>query len=84
MAPKSFKNALPKPAASPSVSQVLAFERGGVGTDTILKSGKTARLSLDVPEELHTRFKAACAKSRRKMTAEVLAFIEKRTAELEA
>jgi hypothetical protein len=43
----------------------------------------TARLSLDIPVELHTRFKIACARSRLKMTAELLTLIERRTAELE-
>ncbi|MGA8585736.1 MAG: hypothetical protein WB715_18225 [Roseiarcus sp.] len=43
----------------------------------------TARLSLDIPAELHARFKAACARSRLKMTAELLAYIERRTTELE-
>ena len=41
-----------------------------------------ARLSLDIPAELHTRFKVACARSRLKMTGELLAFIERRTTEL--
>jgi hypothetical protein len=36
------------------------------------------RLSIDMPVNLHRRFKRACT-----MVAEVLAFIERRTAELE-
>jgi len=50
---------------------------------TVAEKTPTARLSLDLPAELHSRFKAACARSRLKMTAELLAFIERRTAELE-
>jgi hypothetical protein len=36
---------------------------------------KLARLTIDLPQELHTRFKAACAQQRTKMKDEVLAFI---------
>ena len=46
------------------------------------KSGEQlARLTIDLPAELHGRFKAACAKNRTKMRDEVLAFIEKWTQE---
>lgn len=41
------------------------------------------RLSLDLPENIHQRFKTACSATNRKMTLEVLEFIERRTAELE-
>jgi hypothetical protein len=41
------------------------------------------RLSIDLPESLHRRFKTACAKADRKMLAEVTNFIERRTTELE-
>jgi hypothetical protein len=44
------------------------------------KSGeKLARLTIDLPQELHGEFKAACAKHRTKMKDEVLAFIEQWT-----
>ncbi len=42
------------------------------------------RLTIDLPESVHTRFKAACAIKRRKMVEEVRGFIEVRTAELES
>lgn len=42
------------------------------------------RLTIDLPEDIHTRFKAACAASRRKMVQEVRLMIEARTAELES
>jgi hypothetical protein len=48
------------------------------------KAEPIRRLSIDLPKSLHVRFKAACARSDRKMIDEVMAFIEKRTAELEA
>ncbi|MEE9320076.1 MAG: hypothetical protein V3U76_06480 [Granulosicoccus sp.] len=43
----------------------------------------TRRLSLDLPASIHKRFKTACSATDRKMTAEVLKFIERRTRELE-
>ena len=41
------------------------------------------RLSLDLPESIHMRFKTACSATNRRMTVEVQEFIERRTAELE-
>ena len=41
------------------------------------------RLSLDLPQSLHTRFKTACSATRRKMGNELRAFIAARTEELE-
>lgn len=43
-----------------------------------------ARLTVDLPESVHLRFKIACARSRRKMVQELREFIEQRTVELEA
>ena len=42
------------------------------------------RLSLNLPESLHTRFKASCAATSRRMTSELQKLVERRTAELEA
>ncbi|KQZ28627.1 hypothetical protein ASD50_19255 [Mesorhizobium sp. Root552] len=47
-------------------------------------SGPIVRLTIDLAEPDHTRFKTACAMTRRKMVDEVRTFIERRTAELEA
>ena len=41
------------------------------------------RVSIDVPESLHTRFKVVCARTKSKMASEIVAFIEKRVSELE-
>jgi len=41
------------------------------------------RLTIDLPEPTHTRFKTACAMTKRKMVDEVRDFIERRAAELE-
>ena len=44
--------------------------------DTRKAEEKPARLTIDLPPELHGQFKAACARHRTKMKDEVLAFIE--------
>ena len=80
MAKKSFKTA--PQAKQPTPEQVAAFTTGGAGTDKKTDE-PTRRVSIDVPESLHTRFKVACAKSRAKMAPEIIAFIEKRVLELE-
>jgi hypothetical protein len=54
------------------------------GAAKTAKTEETRRLSIDLPKSLHVRFKAACAATDRKMIDEVMAFIERRTAELEA
>lgn len=93
---KTFAQA-PKPRPlAPEV--IAAFERAGAGQDTQThispKVGKiepakapnaepTQRLSIDLPKSLHRRFKTACAKTDRKMLAEVADFIVRRTGELE-
>jgi hypothetical protein len=41
------------------------------------------RLSIDMPASLHWRFKVACVTAKKLMVEEVLAFIERRTEELE-
>ena len=43
------------------------------------KAAKPARLTIDLPAELHARFKAACALQGTKMVAEVIRFIESYT-----
>lgn len=80
MATKSFKT-VPK-KRTPSPEQVEAFVSGGAGTDKQVDE-PVKRVSIDVPESLHTRFKVACAKTRSKMAPEIIAFIEKRVLELE-
>ena len=44
---------------------------------------RTRRLSIDLPESWHRRFKIACTKSDKKMIDEVSEFIKRRTVELE-
>lgn len=93
---KTFAQA-PKP--KPLTAEVIsAFERGGAGQDTqthispkmekrepvkVEKAEPVRRLSIDLPESLHRRFKTACSKTDKKMLAEVTNFIKRRTAELE-
>lgn len=87
MSKKTF-SAAPKPK-QPTDDQILAFERGGAGHDrSVPKPVKveepSKRLSLDLPETTHTRFKTACSATGRKMGSEIQDFIERRTRELES
>lgn len=41
------------------------------------------RLSINLPESLHTRFRTACSATNRKMIAEIRRFVTHRTEELE-
>ncbi len=93
MGTKTFSTA-PKPK-QPTDDQIAAFEKGGAGHDngTVASSRRerkapspeaTKRLSLDVPESKHRRFKTACSATGHKMVQEIEAFIDSRTAELEA
>lgn len=93
MSKKTFQTA-PKPK-QPTVNEIAAFERAGSGHDAQASNvgshkpanganaEPTKRLSLDVPQSVHMRFKTACSATGRKMVGEVMTFIEKRTAELE-
>jgi hypothetical protein len=50
---------------------------------SVVRCPRIGRLSIDMPASLHRRFKLACAAADKVMVAEVLAFIERRIAELE-
>lgn len=90
MAKKNFQSA-PKPQTAVSLEDIEAFESGGAGHDTPSKTVKpanspqepTKRLSIDLPQTIHLRFKTACSATQRKMTKEIEAFILDRTAQLE-
>lgn len=90
MAKKSFQSA-PKPKKNVSSEEIDAFVSGGVGSDSIAISnkpsgntrGQTKRLSIDLPQNIHLRFKTACSATQRKMTKEIEVFISKRISELE-
>ena len=56
-------------AAEPSAEAVPKASAGPAG-------GKTARLTIDLPQELHARFKATCAMNGTRMIDEVRTFIE--------
>jgi hypothetical protein len=47
------------------------------------KDERTRRLSIDLPESWHRRFKIACTRADKKMIDEVTEFIKRRTLELE-
>ncbi len=55
-----------------------------ISANTEIRPEPIVRLTIDLPESAHTRFKAVCAITRRKMVEEVRIFIERRTAELES
>lgn len=79
---KQFSQApKPRPLAE---AEIRAFVQSGPGHDVVTADEPKKRLSIDLPMSLHTRFKTACSASNRKMLAEVEAFVEKRTGELEA
>ena len=91
MSKKTF-TAAPRPA-KPTDDQILAFERGGAGHDTrtppdaspraASADAKLKRLSIDLPDHVHARFKAACSAAGKKMGDELKSYIERRTLELE-
>jgi hypothetical protein len=58
-------------------------KREPVATEKPAKAEPTRRLSIDLPESLHRRFKTACARADKKMINEVENFIKRRTVELE-
>jgi hypothetical protein len=66
-------------ASAETQKHANAERRKSSTTETRKSGGKLARLTIDLPEELHGQFKAACAKKRTKMKDEVLAFIEQWT-----
>ena len=45
-------------------------------------TGSTKRLTVDVPEDNHARFKACCAMHKTKMAEEINAFIERHITEV--
>lgn len=56
---------------------------GSRETTKVDKPEPTRRLSIDLPESWHRRFKTACSRTDRKMLAEVTEFIKQRTVQLE-
>jgi hypothetical protein len=88
MSKKSFATA-PRPKQL-APEEIDAYVQGGAGHDTTTavipekpKNGPTKRLSIDLPEETHRRFKVACAATGRKMAVELTAFIERHIEKLE-
>lgn len=74
----------PKPAAL--TAEQAAFIDKGRGKDRVtpVNDEPTHRLSIDLPRRLHARYKSACALAGIKMAPDLITYIEKRTAELEA
>ena len=84
----------PLPKRQPAPDEIDTFVRGGAGKDTekqhsvsteIKKSVQveTARLTVDLPRDMHRRFKIACTVAGTKMNDEIRQFIDRRSVELE-
>lgn len=74
------------PSREPEKAEIQAAakaETSNSATTETRNVGGVARLTIDLPESVHTRFKTACVMTKRKMVEEVRAFIEQRTEELE-
>ena len=78
MSKKIAMTARPQAAVSPQADKWVSDEPPAAEL-----AGPTKRLTVDVPENNHTRFKALCAMQRKKMAEEVNAFISQRLAEAE-
>lgn len=91
MSKKSFTQA-PRPKTI-TPETIDAYVQGGAGHDTtspLTLTGTNSpvdipmkRLSIDLSEDTHRRFKAACAATGKKMASEITTFVEQRTIELE-
>ena len=95
MANKNFQQA-PKKPNNPTPEQIDAFVKGdGAGQPNpqkrkttnvgkkVVEAGPLKRLSVDLPENTHLRFKTVCSATGKKMTREIEEFINRRIAELE-
>ena len=76
----STGNRQPNSADNKSVKETQKDEKTERQKDAnTTETLKPARLTIDISQELHGQFKAACARHRTKMKNEVLAFIEQWT-----
>ena len=84
----------PLPKRQPTSDEIDTFVRGGAGKDTEkhhsvsteIKTSvqvETARLTVDLPRDMHRRFKIACTVAGTKMNDEIRQFIDRRSVELE-
>ncbi len=78
----------------PSPADLAEFIRHGAGTDTDrpparrddtrrAEAASKLRFTFEMPEDLHARYKAACARNRLKMGPDILALVQARLLELE-
>lgn len=95
---RAYENAESQETGNPGSQKPVATAMQEAGKPGTLKAANTeiqedadpasvdpvVRLTIDLPENVHTRFKAACAATRRKMVQEVRTMIEQRTDELES
>ncbi len=67
------------PRTEPAAAQLDQWVSGGEGSPPIKPekpTGKMARLTIDLPPDLHAKFKATCALKGTRMIDEVRRFIE--------
>jgi len=72
----------PKSRRQPTSKEIAAFVSEGSGKDTVKPS--ISRLTVDLPRDLHRRFKVACVLADTRMNEEIRSFIIRRSAELES
>jgi hypothetical protein len=78
----SFKQPAARPLPAAAESWVASAAADAEPTKPAARPApgvKPARLTIDLPEELHTAFKSACARRRTRMVDEVRGFIEEWT-----
>ena len=68
---------------SRSLGMMRRMPERSLPRDGHLSPERIKRLSLNLKESMHTRFKTACSATNRKMATEIQEFIERRTRELE-
>lgn len=71
----------PRPRKRPTDKEIASFVRGGPGQGTAKPA--MARLTVDLPRDLHRRFKIACTIADTRMNDEIRRFIARRSEELE-
>jgi hypothetical protein len=72
----TFRQPVSRPLPAAAESWVTESANSEPLTPKPAATGKGARLTIDLPTNLHADFKAACAKRRTRMVDEVRQFIE--------
>ena len=81
--PKKRDTGVLPPAVQEAPVKRLALTRKRDTEALPAQEASIKRLSLNLPAELHTRFKTACSATNRRMMTELTQLVERRTEELE-